>query len=314
MKKKVLVTGGSGLVGTALETIGHEALQYEFEFSRSGDCDLTRYDALLEVLSRQKPQAILHLAAVRGGISLSSAHPATILRDNVLMGLHVLEAARVHNVGKVVMGLSSGMYPAGAPQPIKEECIHEGAPHESNYGYAFAKRLLEPAIRAYRSEFHMNVIGLVPNGIYGENDNFDEETSTFIAALIRRFYENRAGSGPIVVWGDGTPLRELTYSKDIARAFLWALDHYDSEQILNIGTSEEHSIREIAFLIADIMGIDKTRIAFDPKRPNGIARKATDNSKFLSLSGFRHMSLREGLVNTVRWFQDNHQPQGILRS
>lgn len=312
--KKVLVTGGSGLAGTAFQAIQHEAPECEFLFPSSGDCDLTRGDALLAYVGRHKPDAIVHLAAVRGGILLSSRHPATVLRDNALMSFYVLEAARTHRVGKVVMGLSSGMYPADAAQPIREESLHDGAPHASNYGYAFAKRLIEPALRAYRTEYQMNVIGLVPNGIYGENDNFDEASSTFIAGLIRRFHEHRSGSGPIVVWGDGSPLRELTYSKDIARAFLWGLLHYDAPQILNIGTTEEHSIRDIACLIADIMGIDKKRIAFDTSRPNGIARKATDNSRFLSLSGFRHTPLREGLEHAIRWFQAHHQPQGALRS
>ena len=190
--------------------------------------------------------------------------------------------------------------------PLCEESIHEGCPHESNYSYAFAKRLVEPSIRAYRTEYELNVIGFVPNGIFGENDNFDIESSTFIAALLHRFYENKDSDAPITVWGDGTALREITYSKDIARACMWGVFYYDSGEILNIGTTEEHSIRDIAFMIADALDINRERIVFDSSRPNGIFRKSTSNSKFLRLSGFHYTPFREGLKNTVQWLKEHH--------
>jgi len=221
------------------------------------------------------------------------------------MNLFVLEAARRCRTAKVVMALSSGMYPSAAPLPLKETCLHDGPPHASNYSYAFAKRLVEPCVRAYRAEFGMNVVGLVPNGIFGEHDNFDPETGTFIAALIRRFYDGRHADAPLVVWGDGAPRREVTYARDIARAFMWAVLHYDAPEILNIGTTEEHSIREIAGLIADVLGIDRRRLVFDPSRPSGIFRKSTDNSRFLALSGFRYTPFAEGLRNTIAWLAQN---------
>jgi GDP-L-fucose synthase len=219
----------------------------------------------------------------------------------------MLEVTRQLKVQKLVLTLSSGMYPADAPIPIKEDYIHSGPAHESNYSYAYAKRLVEPAIRAYRTEFGLNVIGLVPNGIFGENDNFDPDSATFIAALTRRFYENRDNDREIVVWGDGSPLREVTYSKDMARAFLWCLFHYDSPEILNVGTTEEHSIKEIAFMIADLIGIDKNRIVFDVSKPTGVFRRSTDNSRFVQLSHFRHSPIREGIENTLSWLGSNYE-------
>lgn len=240
-------------------------------------------------------------------------YPATLLRDNVLMNMYVLEAARIHNIKKTVMTLSTGMYPVNAPHPIREEYIHDGYPDESNYSYSFAKRLIDPSIKAYRAECRMNVIGLVSNGIFGENGNFHPEESVMLTALIRRFYENKDNNSTIVVWGDGSPLREYTYSQDMARAFMWCLDNYDDAQTLHIGSTEEHSVKEIAFMVADMMGIDKKRIEFDTSKPMGISKKSTDNSKFTSVSHFQYTPFRVGLEKTIRWFTENYHIPGKVR-
>lgn len=307
MYKRILVTGSSGVLGSALKEIGHEYPQCQLVFTTRKECDLRDLAASLEFARKIGPDAILHLAAVSGGVALSMKYPATVLRDNVLMSINMLEIARILKTGKLVMTLSSGMYSEDVPLPIKEEYIHRGPAHGSNYSYAYAKRLIEPAIRAYREEFGIGAVGVVPNGIFGENDNFDMETASMPAALIRRFYELRDGGGAIAVWGDGAPLRELTYSKDMARAVMWCLFHYDSPEILNIGTTEEYSVREIAFMIADELGIDRNRIAFDAAKPNGVLRKSTDNSKFVRLSRFQYTSLRVGLSNTINWLKANYE-------
>src|SRR6185436_17587002 len=197
--RRILVTGVSGILGATLrQTLG----QYpgvEWTFSSRADCDLRDPRACIAYVSRVRPDAILQLAAVSGGIGLSMRQPATMLRDNVLINLSVLEAARQLGIGKLVLALSSGMYPAEAPQPIAETSIHDGPAHDTNYGYAYAKRLLAPAVRAYREEFGLNVIGLVPNALYGPFDRFDQESGTVIRALIRRFHEARDCSVPVVV-------------------------------------------------------------------------------------------------------------------
>jgi len=263
-------------------------------------------------VERCRPDAIVHLAALSGGVGLSINHPATLLRDNVLMTLNVLEAARSFKVKKTIMTLSSGMYPANAPNPLREGAIHEGYPHPSNASYAFAKRLVDISIKAYRTEYEMNVIGLIPNGIFGEHDSFNYEDASMLPALIRRFYENRNNESKIVIWGDGSPLREYTYSKDIARAYMWSFFHYDDEQVLNIGSTEEHSVKEIAHMIAEIMGIDKGRIEFDPTKPQGIQKKSTDNSMFVGMSGFCYTPFRTGLEKTIQWFVDTYETNPSL--
>lgn len=178
--------------------------------------------------------------------------------------------------------------------------------------YAFAKRLVDPLIRAYRTEYHLNAIGLIPNGILGENSNYDPKASTMIPALIRRFYEQRNKNSPIIVWGDGSPLREITYANDIARAYMWCLDHYDNEQSIHIGTTEEHSVKEIAYMIAEMLKIDKHRIEFDTSKPSGQLRKNTDNSKFVNLSHFQYTPLNVALEKMIQYFC-THYGDGTLR-
>ena len=314
MYKRVLVTGSSGVLGSAFQAVEGEYPDCEFFFDRSNDCDLTDLAATIEHVKTLGPDAIIHLAAVSGGVVLSRNYPATLLRDNVLMTLNILEAARILQIKKLVLTLSSGMYPPDSPNPIKEEYIHAGPAHESNYSYSYAKRLMEPAMRAYRTEYGLNVIGLVPNGIFGPNDKYDDESATFIAALSRRFYENRENNSQIAVWGDGSPLRELTYSGDLARAFMWCLFHYDSPEILNVGTTEEHSIKDIAFMIADESGIDRSRIVFDVSKPSGVFRKSTDNTNFIKLSNFRYTPFLEGLKHTLKWLHENYFELSANRS
>jgi GDP-L-fucose synthase len=272
-------------------------------FSTSKECDLRDPAASLAYIKQVGPDVVVHLAALSGGISLSLNHPASVLRDNVLMAINILEAARLLPIKKTVMTLSAAMYPANAPIPLREASIYDGPAHPSNYSYAYAKRLIEPAIRAYRTEYAVNAIGLVPSGIFGPGDKFDSEGAPFIAALIKRFYDHRHDQTPLVVWGDGSPLREVTFSHDMARAFLWCVEHYDEPEILNVGTSEEHSIKDFAFMIADELGIDRQRIVFDTTKPNGIARKSTDNSKFLARSQFHYTPFREGLRHTIEWLK-----------
>jgi len=313
MYQRILVTGGTGTVGSALESIKGDYRGRNFFFMGSKDCNLLNPEAIKDYLQANKIDSIIHLAAVSGGIELSMKYPATLLRDNVLMNINILEAARLCAVKKTVMTLSTGMYAQDVPTPILEEYIHSGSPHKSNYSYAFAKRLVEPMIRAYRQEYKMNVIGVVPNAILGPRSNFSYAASTMVPALIRRFYENRQGDAKIVVWGDGSPLREITFANDIARACMWCLDNYDNEQVLHIGTTEEHTVKEIAYMIADIMAIDKGRIEFDTSKPAGQFRKNTDNSKFLKVSHFKYTPFKEALEITIKYFCQHYPDAKKLR-
>ncbi len=311
--KKIIVTGATGVVGGALQEIQSEYPRQEFLFCSSKECNLIRFDDVHAYLKRTHPDAILHLAAVSGGIELSMNYPATLLRDNIAMNMNVMEAARMLGITKTVMTLSTGMYPSDAPNPLKEEYMHNGYPHPSTYSYAFAKRLVDPMIKAYRKEYGMKVIGLIPNAIVGERCNFSYNAATMVPALIRRFYEHREGNEKLLVWGDGSPLREITYGKDIARAFLWCLNHYDEEQVLNIGSTEEMSVKDIAYVITDILAIDRGRIAFDTTKPSGVFRKSTDNSRFIKLSQFSYTSIRETLQKTIDYFCAHYQDPKKLR-
>lgn len=306
MFKKIVVTGSSAVAGSAVRAI-HGEYDAEFTFLTSKDCNLCDPAATMAFFEKARPDGIIHLAAVSGGIGLSIKHQGSMLRDNVFMNMNVMEAARKLEVKKLVMTLTTGAFPPNATLPLKEEYLHDGQPHGSNYGSSFAKRLVEPAIRGYREEYGLKVVGLIPNGIFGENDNFNYDDAPMLPALIRRFYENRNTKDDIVIWGDGTPLREYTYSRDVAKMFLWALYNYDDAQVLNSGTTEELSIKDIALLIAKNMGVDPARIRFDVTKPNGVFRKGTDNSRIVTLSGHKYVSFAEGLERTIRWFIDTYE-------
>jgi len=313
MARRILITGGSGLVGSAFQAIQANYPDSEFISWSSRDCNLTDLAETKSKVAEAKPDAILHLAAISRGIGFSSKYPATLLRDNVLMNMSVLEAARVLEIPKTVMTLTIGMYPADCPIPITEDYIHLGPPHGSNYSYAFAKRLVEPSIRAYRAEYGMNVIGLAPNGIYGPNANYAYEDSLMISALIRRFHENKDSGERLTVWGDGSPLREYTYSEDMARAYMWCLDNYNEEQVLHVGTIEEHSEKSVAYMVAEIMEIDQNRIDFDTTKPAGPLRRSTDNSRFIGLSKFQYTPFRTGLEKSIEWFLERYPDPDKIR-
>jgi GDP-L-fucose synthase len=312
-RKKVLVTGSGGVLGEGLKAIADSIKECVFVFTTSKNLNLLRFDETVDFVRNLKPDYILHLAAVSGGVNLSINYPATLLRDNVMMNFNILEAARLCGVEKIVMTLSSGMYPEEASIPISESSIHMGAPHYSNYSYAYAKRLIEPSIAAYRKEYDMNVIGLVPNGIFGEHADFTNEGSAMWAALIRRFYENISTNENIVIWGNGTQLREHTYSQDMAKAFVWCMLNYNDEKIINVGSTEELSVKEISFLIAEYLNVDKTRIIFDDTKPKGIHRKGFDNSRFLKKSNFKFSPFNDGLKKTIKWFVESYRIDGVVK-
>lgn len=312
-RQRILVTGSSGVLGAGLRAIAPRYPQHEFLFTTSRDCDLRDLPATRSFVQGLRPDAILHLAAISGGIGLSLGHPASMLRDITLMTLSVLEAARTCPVAKTIMTLTAGMYPKDAPLPLNEDSIHAGPPHDSNYGSSFAKRLIDPAIRAYREEFGLHAVGLIPGGIFGEHDNFSAH-AVMLPVLIRRFVENRSGHGEIIVWGDGTPLRQYTYAQDLAHVYLWALEHYDSAQSLNIGTTEEYTVKEIAGMVAAVLDIDPGRIRFDPSQPSGASRRSTDTTRLQALHSFRYTPFREALHRVTLWFAETYdRDPGTLR-
>lgn len=307
------MTGSGAVAGSALRRVAHEHSDAEFVFAVSRDADLTDARQTRELFQTHQPDGVIHLAAVSGGIALSAQHQASLLRDNTLMTFHVLEAARELSVKKVVMTLSAGAYPVSAPLPLREDSLHDGWPADNNFGSSFAKRLVDPAVRAYREEYGLCAVGLIPGGIFGPDDNFHPLHAPMLPSLIRRFCEGADDDPPIDVWGDGSPLREYTYSDDVARIFLWALHEYDEPTPLNVGSTEERSIREIAEMVADASGVPRRRIRYDPSKPSGVPRRTTDNSRFRNRHPYAYLPLAEGIQRTVRWFQETraHDQSGL---
>ncbi|HVM77102.1 MAG TPA: NAD-dependent epimerase/dehydratase family protein [Candidatus Paceibacterota bacterium] len=315
MYKRILVTGGSAVAGDGLKSVVAKG-EYdgrEFIFPTSKECNMLDFEATQKFVADWKPDAIVHFAAISGGIQLTIDHPASVMRDNIIMNFNVAEAARVNGVNKVLMTLSAAIYPLDTPLPMKEEDMHKGYPHETNYSYAFAKRLIDPMAKAYKKEYGMSIVGIIPGAIIGPKSNFDPKSSTAIPALIRRFFENRGNNDPLVVWGDGSPVRQFTSDEDIARIAMWCIDNYDDPQVLNVSTMEDLSIKEAAYVIAKALGVDSGRITFDTTKPAGTHSQGVDNSKFVSLSHFKYTPARETITRTAKYFAEHYPDPKKLR-
>lgn len=313
--QRIFVTGGSAVAGYGLKSVVEKG-EYpgrEFFFPRSGECNLLNFEETKKCIADFKPDAIIHFAAVSGGIQLTLDHPASVMRDNILMNFNVVEAARLSGVKKVLMTLSASCYPPDTPVPMKEEALHSGYPHETNYSYAFAKRLIDPMSRAYEKEYGLQIVGIIPGAIIGPRSNFNPKSSTAVPGMIRRFYEEREGSGPLVVWGDGSPVRQFTSDEDIGRIAMWFIENDTEEKLFNVSTSEETSIKEVAYIIADAMGLDASRITFDTSKPKGAHSQSVDNSRFVKLSGFQYTPTRDTIRRTVEYFVEHYPDPSKLR-
>ena len=298
MKKKILVTGSRGVLGSSFKKksfINRLKKKYIFYFSDSSKCDLRNYNKTIEYVKKIKPEFIINLAAVSGGIGLSSKYQATLLRDNLFINLNILEAARIANVKKILMTLTTGAYPKNLKLPYKEKNLHDGEPLENNYGSSFAKRIIDPAIKSYRNEFGLDVIGLAPSGIYGENDNFNLDDAPMLPATIHKAYLAKKNDDKLIIWGNGESFRELTYADDYRDIFMWALENYSDSKILNVSSKEEYKIKVIVNKICKILKLKKKNIIYDLSKPNGIYKKTCDTTLLLKQKKFKFTSLESGL-------------------
>lgn len=293
---KVLITGGTGLVGMAFQ-------HYDVIRVGSKDFDLTNQQQVAAMMEKYKPEKVIHLSARVGGVLGNMTFAGDYFRDNTLMNTFVLEEAKKIGVSKVVSLLSTCIYPDQGPFPLKEKDLHSGPPHESNFAYAYSKRMLEIQSRAYRKQYGLNYICAVPNNLYGENDNFEETYSHVIPALIRKMYEAKLENRDSVkLWGTGEALREFTYSGDIAKILMMLLDSYNDEEPINIGNTAEISIKNLANLIREEIGF-QGEIVWDTSMPTGQLRKPSDNTKFKTLyPDFEYISLEDGISKTCDWF------------
>lgn len=300
----ILVTGANGLVGSAIVNRGYE-VPTVYAIGRQ-QYDLLQWREVARMFENLKPQAVIHLAAKVGGVKANMAEPATFFMENITMNTHILEAAKLFGCRKVICFLSTCVFPDPCPLPLKPEYLHLGPPHKSNYGYAYAKRMLAVQCQTYNEQYHTNFVPVIPCNIYGPHDNFNLENSHVVPALIYKMWTAKERGTSMVVWGSGKPLREFIYSEDIARLCLDLLDHYESTDPIILSTGVEHSIRDLVFAIAKAMDFQGD-IEFDSDKPEGQYRKPSDNGPLKALfPDFVFTPLEKGIAKTVQWFMDNY--------
>jgi GDP-L-fucose synthase len=298
---RVLVTGGAGFLGSHLVEL-LEARGDDGFVARRRDYDLTRYDETERLFSDARPELVFHLAAEVGGIGANRANPGRYWYANLMMGAHVLELSRLHDVRKLVVAGTVCAYPKFTPVPFSEDELWNGYPEETNAPYGVAKKSVLVGAQAYRDQYGTNAVFLLPANLYGPRDNFDLETSHVIPALIRKMLD---ADGEVVLWGDGSSTREFLYVADCATGLLLAADRYDAPEPVNLGTGVETSIRELAEMIAELTGFGG-EIVWDTSMPNGQPRRQLDASRAERLFGFKaSTSLRDGLVETIAWYRES---------
>ncbi len=299
---RILVTGGDGLVGHAIQRLNLP----NFVFITHKDADLTKFDETLKIIKDIHPEGVIHLAARVGGLGGNMAHLGEFYRSNILINTNVLECSRLIKVNKLMSFLSTCVYPDNIAFPLKEEAIHDGQPHPSNYGYSYAKRMLDVQSRAYRNEWGCNFITAIPTNMYGPNDNWNLEDGHAIPSLIHKCYLAKKNNTDFIVWGSGTPLREFLLSDDAAKLAVWALKYYEEETPINFSTGEEVTIKYLIETIVEKIGF-MGKVIWDTSKSDGQYRKPADTSKLAKyLPNFEYTKIEQGIENTINWFVANY--------
>jgi GDP-L-fucose synthase len=306
---RTLVTGGGGFLGSHLvERLRADGI--EPFVARRTDYDLTREADAARLFDDARPELVFHLAAEVGGIGANRANPGRYWYANLMMGAHVLELARQQRVGKVVVAGTVCAYPKFTPVPFHEDDLWDGFPEETNAPYGVAKKSILVGAQAYREQYGLNAIFLLPANLYGPRDNFHATNAHVIPDLIRKMVESH---DEVMLWGDGSPTREFLYVDDAVEGLLLAGERYDGAEPVNLGTGTEISIRELAELIAELTGFEG-EIVWDTSMPNGQPRRSLDTSRARELFGFEARTpLREGLERTISWYRSSsrqRQPVG----
>jgi GDP-L-fucose synthase len=303
---RVLVTGGAGFLGAQVVAELRSRGARHIHIPRSRQVDLTDAVATRRLFETERPDLVLHLAAKVGGIGANQKLPGTFFRDNMAMGLNVIEEARRAGTNKLVIAGTICAYPKFAPIPFREDDLWNGYPEETNAPYGVAKKALLVMAQAYRQEFGSNFVMMFPVNLYGPRDNFDLETSHVIPAMIRKFDTALTTSAKeVVLWGDGSPTREFLYVDDAARGLVEAALHYDDADPVNLGAGFEISMLDLALLLAAKVGF-RGDLVWDKTRPNGQPRRMLDVSRAAERFGFKaQVGFDEGLTRTIAWYRAN---------
>jgi GDP-L-fucose synthase len=303
-RKKILVTGGAGFLGKKVvdALVARGVPQENISVPRSAGCDLTLMDQCVKAVAGQ--DLIIHLAAVVGGIGANREHPGQFFYDNLMMGVQLMEAARRAGVKKFVAIGTICAYPKFTPVPFKEDDLWIGYPEETNAPYGLAKKMLLVQAQAYRAEYGMDAIYLLPVNLYGPGDNFDEKSSHVIPALIRRIHEAKQANAPFIEnWGTGIATREFLYVDDAAEGIVLAAEKYDKPEPVNLGSGREISIKDLVATIARLMDYHG-EIRWDRTKPDGQPRRMLDTSRAEREFGFRaKIGFEEGLLKTIQWYK-----------
>lgn len=301
--ERVMVTGGHGFLGTRVVREFAGAGWADIFAPRSSEFDLRTEAGIRGALSEASPDVVVHLAAVVGGIGANLAHPGKFFYENAIMGIRLMEQARLAGVRKFVQVGTVCAYPKFTPTPFKEDDLWNGYPEETNAAYGLAKKMLLVQAQAYRQEYGFDAIYLIPVNLYGPGDDFDPETSHVIPALIRRFVEaKQRGAQSVTCWGTGTPTREFLYVDEAARAIRLATRDYGEAPPVNIGSGEEISIKDLSEKIAALVGYEGD-LVWDPSRPDGQPKRQVDTTRAEAEFGFSaEVSLDNGLRKTVEWY------------
>lgn len=304
--ERIVVTGGAGFLGAnVVEKLKKEGAK-EIFVPRSKDYDLVEKDDIGRLLKDAKPTVIIHLAAIVGGIGANRANPGSFFYKNLMMGVQLIEEARLSGLKKFVAIGTICAYPKFTKVPFREEDLWNGYPEETNAPYGLAKKMMLVQSQAYRQQYGFNSIFLLPVNLYGPRDNFDLESSHVIPAMIRKFSEAKEKKEKnVVLWGDGSPTREFLYVDDCAEGIVLATKKYDGAEPVNLGSGREISIKNLAELISEEVGF-KGKITWDASKPNGQPRRMLDVSRAKKYFGFEaRTGFEEGLEKTIKWYSEN---------
>jgi len=300
---RIFVAGHRGLVGSAIRRRLEAAGCGNLILRSHRELDLTRQAEVEAFFASEKPEYVFLAAAKVGGIWANSSYPAEFIYRNITIQTNIIHAAYLSGVKKLLFLGSSCIYPRDCPQPMKEEYLLSGYLESTNEPYAVAKIAGIKICQSYNRQYGTRYISVMPTNLYGPEDNFDLETSHVLPALIRKFHEAKErGLTEVVIWGTGTPRREFLHVDDLADACVFLMEHYDGSEIVNIGVGEDQTIRELAEMIAEVVGFDG-KLQFDPTKPDGTPVKLLDVGRLNRLGWKARIPLRNGLAETYEWYR-----------